>query len=85
MLVVPQMSLISSKRKTRLAFPASDQDGLRPDQAAEYKNVSVGTIYNWLPLLKTWTVTRPGSKRGMRFISRASLDELVSKMTKEGL
>jgi hypothetical protein len=79
------MSVINSKRKVKSPAPVKDPDGIRPKQAAALKNVSIGTIYNILPLLETWTVVSPGSKRGMRFISRASLDAVMSKMTKEGL
>ena len=79
------MSVINSRSKARLPVPAANPDALRAHQAAELFNVSIGTIYNWLPLIKTWTVTRPGSKRGMRYVSRASLEELVKTMTKEGL
>ncbi len=80
------MSLISSKRKTKIPVPVENpDDGIRPKQAAAYKNISIGTLYNLLPLLDTWTVTRPGSKRGMRFISRASLDAVMNKMRREGL
>jgi hypothetical protein len=82
---VANVATFNSKRKHRLPRPDATADGLRAWQAAELANVSIGTIYNWLPLLKTWTVIRPGSSRGMRFVSRASLEELMKKMTREGL
>jgi len=86
MLVVPQMSLISSKRKTKIPVPVENpDDGIRPKQASAEFNVSIGTVYNILPLVKTWTVVRPGAKRGMRFLSRESFRAELSKMTKEGL
>jgi hypothetical protein len=79
------MKLINSKQKDRQPTSASNPDGIRPKQAAAEFNVSIGTVYNLLPLVDTWTVTRPGSKRGMRFISRLSLDSLLSKMRREGV
>lgn len=78
------MSSITTLKPKRQPIPATG-DGLRPHQAAEVANVSVGTIYNWLPLLKTWTVTRAGRARGLRYISRASLESLVKSMTREGI
>jgi hypothetical protein len=79
------MSLIISNRKAREPLRTSNPDALRAYQAAEFANVSIGTIYNWLPLLNTWTVNRPGVKRGIRFISKSSLEDLLKKMTKEGI
>jgi hypothetical protein len=61
------------------------RDALKIKQAAELANCSNSTIRNYLPFLKTWMVRRPGQKTGIRYVSRASLEEFLRANTKEGM
>jgi hypothetical protein len=61
------------------------RDALKIAQAAELANCSTGTIRNYLPFLKTWMVLRPGQERGIRYVSRASLEEFLKNNTREGM
>jgi hypothetical protein len=71
--------MINSK-KSSLPIPIGTNDRLRTKEAAVIARVSVGLIYRWLNegRFKSWTVTRRGFTRGVRFIERRSFEEFLS-------
>lgn len=54
-------------------------DRLRVKEAAALARVSVGMIYRWISegRFKSWTVTRRGYERGIRYIDKTSFDEFL--------
>jgi hypothetical protein len=73
-----------TKRKESQLAPLNG-DGLRISEAADLIGVSQGTMRNYLPFLKTWMLIRPGQTSGIRYVSRASLEEFMKGNIREGI
>jgi excisionase family DNA binding protein len=60
-------------------------DRLRPKEAAQIARVSVGMIYRWLHegRFKSWTVTRRGFERGVRYIDRSTFENFLKSQREE--
>jgi hypothetical protein len=67
-----------------ITVPAAT-DRLRVREAAAIARVSAGMIYVWLAeeRFKSWTVTRRGFTRGVRYIDRASFEMFLRSQRDE--